>query len=204
MFDKNDRTLLTVRTLMNVFTIIFVIFCAIAGIVLAACGMLAAGLTILFCGPLFFWLVWLVIRLHLTYLCDIKLIRNKLYGIENSALNAFIKESAQPAPEEEQNAFTYQQLEKLNYNGIISNEEFEWRTRMFLQKEAENLHEENEATVSKANDPADDLKAYTSLDSLYHLKKLLDRGKITQAQYDTAKARIMKNINFTDASDEEN
>ena len=142
---------------MNVFTIIFVIFCAIAGIVLAACGMLAAGLTILFCGPLFFWLVWLVIRLHLTYLCDIKLIRNKLYGIKNSALNAFIKESAPHVPDEELNAFTYQQLEKLNHDGFISNEEFERRTRALLKKEEENLRDENGANVPKAND-ADDFK----------------------------------------------
>lgn len=157
MFDKNDRTLLTVRALANVFTIIFIACCVIAGIVLASYGMLEIGLPILFCGPFLFWIAWLAIRLHLTHLCDIKLIRNKLYGIENSALNAFIKESTQPAPEEEQNAFTYQQLEKLNHDGFISNEEFERRTRALLKKEEENLRDENGANVPKAND-ADDFK----------------------------------------------
>lgn len=157
MFDKNDRTLLTVRALANVFTIIFMVCSVVAGIAVAACGMLEIGLPILFCGPFFFWIAWLAIRLHLTHLCDIKLIRNKLYGIENSALNAFIKESAPHVPDEELNAFTYEQLEKLNHDGFISNEEFERRTRALLKKEEENLRDENGANVPKAND-ADDFK----------------------------------------------
>lgn len=122
----------------------------IVGIVLASYGMLEIGLPILFCGPFLFWIAWLAIRLHLTHLCDIKLIRNKLYGIENNALNAFIKESAPHVPDEELNAFTYEQLEKLNHDGFISNEEFERRTRALLKKEEENLRDENGAERSKS------------------------------------------------------
>ncbi len=163
MFDKNDRTLLTVRALANVFTIIFVVCSVVAGIAVAACGMLEIGLPILFCGPFLFWIAWLAIRLHLTHLCDIKLIRNKLYGIENNALDVFINKTAYVPAEEQtpafdkQNAFTYEQLEKLNHDGFISNEEFERRTRALLKKEEENLRDENGANVPKAND-ADDFK----------------------------------------------
>ena len=87
MFEKNDKALFTARTLLIVVCLIFGIGGAIAGIVLCCIDedMLAIGLPLLFCGPFFAWLMWIFGQLSLNMMCDIKLIRNKLYGVGNCA-----------------------------------------------------------------------------------------------------------------------
>lgn len=39
--------------------------------------------------------MWVFGRLYLSYLCDIKLIRNKLYGVGNENLDVFLKTKAE-------------------------------------------------------------------------------------------------------------
>ena len=92
MFERNDKQLLTVRIITNVVTWIFAIAGIIVGIVLSALGMLEIGLPILFVVPFLCWLMWVYVRLHLSHLCDIKLIRNKLYGVDNDNLKVFLEE----------------------------------------------------------------------------------------------------------------
>lgn len=92
MFERNDKQLLTVRIITNVVTWILAIVGIIVGIILSASEMLEIGLPILFVVPFLCWLMWVYIRLHLSHLCDIKLIRNKLYGVDNDNLKVFLEE----------------------------------------------------------------------------------------------------------------
>lgn len=92
MFERNDKQLLTVRILVNVGTWIGAIGGVIIGIVFSATGLLEVGLPILFGLPILSWVMWMYARLRLCYLCDIKLIRNKLYGVDNDNLKVFLEE----------------------------------------------------------------------------------------------------------------
>ena len=88
MFYKLDKPLFITRILLIIITCIFIIGSIIAGIVLCCMDndtLLIAGLVLIFCGPLWGWLTWITGQLVLSLMCDIKLIRNKLYGmgIEN-------------------------------------------------------------------------------------------------------------------------
>ena len=93
MFEKNDGTLFTARVILNVVVWIFVLAGVISGIILLVNESTALGLVMLLLVPFMSWLMWVVARLFLTYLCDIKLIRNKLYGISNDYLKVFLNES---------------------------------------------------------------------------------------------------------------
>lgn len=142
MFDKNDKILSTMRILLNVVTWILIIGGVILGIVF--CFMYEGytiGLPLLFCVPVFALLMWASGRLVLNFLCDVKLIRNKLYdeGIEN--FKAFL-EYRQPQAEEATSGPQYNEvddrsdstddmvekfvkLKKLLDQGVITQEEFD-------------------------------------------------------------------------------
>lgn len=98
MFEKNDRILFIMRFVINVVSLVIGILCIIWGIVLAAKNV-PYGFIIIFAGPVSACLFWLVWQLLFSYFCDIKLIRNKLYGLDNDDLSAFIgnHETADPA-----------------------------------------------------------------------------------------------------------
>ena len=95
MFENNDKTLLTARIVLNVAIGIFVVLCIVAGIVLCVMEMLEFGIPLMLVGPFLCWLVWVFARLHLSHLCDIKLIRNKLYGAGNEGLSVFLEKKEQ-------------------------------------------------------------------------------------------------------------
>ena len=111
MFEKNDGTLFTARVILNVVVWIFVLAGVISGIILLVNESTALGLVMLLLVPFMSWLMWVVARLFLTYLCDIKLIRNKLYGIDNDYLQAFLggetQEERKPAARLQMKSMTY-------------------------------------------------------------------------------------------------
>lgn len=149
MFEKNDKALFTARTLLIVVCLIFGIGGAIAGIVLCCIDedMLAIGLPLLFCGPFFAWLMWIFGQLSLNMMCDIKLIRNKLYEESIESFKPFLEYKTRADDEEKQDeqpqaeAATLQatpttanttditqqllQLKKLLDDGVITQEEFD-------------------------------------------------------------------------------
>lgn len=88
MFDKSDKALLTFRVLAKVF-IIVVFLCGIVGGIILCTGeqSLVIGILVLVIMPFLCWFMWLFNRLVVSYLCDIKLIRNKLYGLDNDKLS---------------------------------------------------------------------------------------------------------------------
>ena len=145
MFERNDKQLLTVRIITNVVTWILAIAGIIAGIVLSALGMLAIGLPILFVVPFLSWLMWVYIRLHLSHLCDIKLIRNKLYGVDNDCLKIFLEEKANTEFQktEQQNRIVSKnttdkteyllQLKQLLDSEVITQEEFDKEKKNYLK-----------------------------------------------------------------------
>ena len=97
MFEKNDKLLLVARVVTNVLALVQAIGSAVAGIVLSALDMLAVGLPLLLAVPFVTWVAWVFVRLYLSHVCDTKLIRNKLYGVGNDNLRAFLAQTAAPA-----------------------------------------------------------------------------------------------------------
>lgn len=139
MFEKNDKQLLMVRILLNVVTWIFVLAGIISGIILLVNDSIALGLVMLLLVPFLSWLMWVVARLYLTYLCDIKLIRNKLYGVENENLSVFLSEKTETHEQTlQQNSSTDKtqallRLKKLLDGGVITQEEFEREKEKYLK-----------------------------------------------------------------------
>ena len=139
MFEKNDKQLLTVRILLNVVTWIFVLAGIISGIILLVNESTALGLVMLLLVPFLSWLMWVVARLYLTYLCDIKLIRNKLYGVGNENLNVFLTAKTETDEQPiQQNSDTDKtqtllRLKKLLDSGAITQEEFDREKEKYLK-----------------------------------------------------------------------
>lgn len=162
MFEVNDKFLRTVRVILNVWVWGGAIACVICGIVLSALGMIEVGLPILFVGPFACWLMWVFGRLYLSYLCDIKLIRNKLYGEGNENLEIFLKEdgNANTAPAPTPSATG-------NFN------------RPAAQAPASGGEEGKPLSMEERTQ------------KLLRLKKLLDAGAITQEEFDGEKAKLL-------------
>lgn len=139
MFEKNDKQLLTMRIIVNVVICIVAAASILAGIVLSITAENALFLLIAVGGAFLSWLAWVVARLYLTYLCDIKLIRNKLYGIDNDNLKVFLEWSKTPEQIEEQkrveaqNAEKIAKLETLLDSGVISEEDYQHEIEKLLK-----------------------------------------------------------------------
>ena len=192
MFEKNDRQLLTVRIILNVVTWIFILAGIISGIILLVEEFIPLGFIMLLLIPFLSWLMWVVARLYLTYLCDIKLIRNKLYGVDNDNLKAFLETKRQENYEsfDESKVDTLTSLHNLFEKGIITEEEYNNQKKALLKddiehydeylKEAQN--EETQQTTPIAND----------MNDLIKLKKLLDKGVISQEDFEREKGKFIK------------
>ena len=89
MLKKIDTILLTAKTI----KMMLIIICAVASL---AVGVSLAVLInwvyfiVIFVGWIFCFLFWDFANLLISFLCDIKLIRNKLYGINNEHLKEFL------------------------------------------------------------------------------------------------------------------
>lgn len=94
MFRKNDNALLKTRTIIMITLIVVAVLNTVFWLVMAILSSEASAIItyILFMllGLLFCWLTWIIAKLYLSYLCDVKLIRNKLYGESNDNLEAFL------------------------------------------------------------------------------------------------------------------
>ena len=88
MFDKSDKALLTFRVLAMVFIIVVFLCGIVGGIILCISEQsLVIGILVLVIMPFLCWIMWLSNRLVVSYMCDIKLIRNKLYELDNDKLS---------------------------------------------------------------------------------------------------------------------
>lgn len=167
MFDKNDRLLLTAKLVLNIIAVLCIVIGIIAGIVIIAIqdgAFWTIGLTILLCVPISGALGWLILRLWLNYLCDVKLIRNKLYGIDNHLLNDFIaKMPTEKSPQPIKNTPMKPTSSKNDGNAdskIID----------LIESELKDCQ--------------------TDTERIRKLKSLLDQNKITQEEFDWASAKL--------------
>ncbi len=134
MFERNDKALRTWRICVIVAVAIFAVAFLAIGIVLAVLIHGALFLTA-FAGWFLCWLLWLGANLHMSYLCDVKLIRNKLYGKSNEGLEEFLKardeRSNSPAMIEKKEAMEAElkHLQGLLSSGVITTEEYEKRKK---------------------------------------------------------------------------
>ena len=120
---------MTARTIVLVILIIFAVLSLILGIVLAVVGHWALIFIALF-FLLLLWLLWVVWNVLLSFLCDVKLIRNKLYDESNDALNVFIK--SKEKLEKSRSDYVDTQLEYLQElldAEVITVEEYKQRKR---------------------------------------------------------------------------
>ena len=132
MFERNDKALLTTRVIVMVVIGFFVVASFAGGIALAVL-VHGALFLVTFVGWFFCWLMWVFARLYMSYLVDIKLIRNKLYGESNEDLEVFLKgeeeRSNSPKMQEKrkETEAELQRLRQLLSSGIITAEEYEKR-----------------------------------------------------------------------------
>lgn len=182
MFEVNDKFLRTVRVILNVVTWIGVIACIVCGIVLSAIEMIEVGLPILFVGPFACWLMWVFGRLYLSYLCDIKLIRNKLYGVGNKSLDVFLKTKEQRAyagvqTKSSPNTYTF------SAGGRYSDE--------YAYRPAPQQDKTSDVQEVSSGEEGKPLSMEERTQKLLRLKKLLDAGAITQEEFDRQKAKLL-------------
>ncbi len=138
MFEKNDKLLSIARVINNVVAWIGIIGGVLTGIILCCIeygDYLSLGLSLLFCVPVFSALGWMVLRLILNYFCDIKLIRNKLYGVGNGDLYAFlVRNSVEDSNDTFSSASSkLMQLKTLLDQGIITQAEFDREKEKLLK-----------------------------------------------------------------------
>lgn len=130
---------------MNVITWIFVIVGIVCGIVYLVDNSIVTGLLFLLLVPFLSWIMWVFSRLYLTYLCDIKLIRNKLYGTENDNLKVFLEDTDDSDDEKDATAQTESktmeditaqllELKALLDSGAIAQEEFDAEKERLLKQ----------------------------------------------------------------------
>ncbi len=125
---------MTARTIVLVILIIFAVLSLILGIVLAVVGHWALIFIALF-FLLLLWLLWVVWNVLLSFLCDVKLIRNKLYDESNDALNVFIK--SKEKLEKSRSDYVDTQLEYLQElldAQVITVEEYKQRKRELIEE----------------------------------------------------------------------
>lgn len=123
MFKKNDKALLTIRIITMVVIAIFAVAFFVMGILFAV-WIHGAFFLLTFVGWFGCWLMWVFVRLYLSYLVDVKLIRNKLYGESNVDLDVFLKTKEEK--KQAVNATTaLEHLYQLKISGLISDEEFD-------------------------------------------------------------------------------
>ena len=89
MFQNNDRFLKTVSTLLTFLVVITICIGVIAFFILLSEDMTGIGFLTLIVSCVSAFFTWLFGNLFLSFLCDVKLIRNKLYDVDNSNLNIF-------------------------------------------------------------------------------------------------------------------
>ncbi len=93
MFEKNDRILFAAKIILYFAIFIFAVASLVLGIVLSIVMESSALFLVAFAGWFVCLLMWVFSKLLLSYLCDIKLIRNKLYGESNAKLERFLKDT---------------------------------------------------------------------------------------------------------------
>ena len=98
MFKKIDKALSYMQTITSILFMLLGIAVLLGGAFVLEIG-IQFSLLVWGIGALLVWLAWITNNLILSFLCDIKLIRNKLYNQDNKDL-AYLLEDDQPTNSE--------------------------------------------------------------------------------------------------------
>ena len=201
MFEVNDRSLLTARKIIKVFCVLGAVLFIVCGIILCATcvqevqspsswrtetavnGMqLGFGIGCIVVGPFLCWLAWVFDRVLLAACCDIKLIRNKLYGVGNKGLDVFLKTKEQRAyagvqTKSSPNTYTF------SAGGRYSDE--------YAYRPAPQQDKTSDVQEVSSGEEGKPLSMEERTQKLLRLKKLLDAGAITQEEFDRQKAKLL-------------
>ena len=144
-FNKNDKLLPRAFIIVDIICILYGIIGALYGILILANGgasseSIVTGVLVLILVPLMAFAYWVICRVVLNALCDIKLIRNKLYGIDNGYLAGLTEDNKSvstpaPAPVEKSNTDKLKELKELLDSGAITQEEFDSEKQKILNKD---------------------------------------------------------------------
>ena len=169
MFEGNDKPLATTRKVVVAFWIIAAIAWLVVGILLAIRDILI-GLIVLVAGVLLLGLFWILWDLLFSFLCDIKLIRNKLYDTDNARLERTYDNT--------DNALIT--LYNLREKKELTEEEFLFFREALVKKKNKDIEEEirNAALSYK-------IKEFVKL------KKLFKQGAITEEVFESAKEKYL-------------
>ena len=145
MFDKNDKVLYRARIIIMAFCIVLGVGGMICGIVFMASSSqnpeyLGLGIVYLIGSPLLSILAWVFEELIFTVIVDIKLIRNKMYDIDNEKLLNW-GDINSPKPVDTQ-SYSYEndkmrllhECKMLLDSGAITEEEFDEQKKIILEK----------------------------------------------------------------------
>lgn len=91
MFKKNDKALLTVKGLFTALCIVIAAVFIILGLSVMERDA-NTGVKFILIGVLAVPIIYIIILVKLNFYCDVKLIRNKLYGLNNNDLEIFLDE----------------------------------------------------------------------------------------------------------------
>ena len=163
MFQNNDKYLVVARKILSVLSIILGALGVITGLILCSLEVYVAGLILMLVEPILCLIVWFVGMLVLSYLCDVKLIRNKLYGESNDYLKDFLSQKSEPKTE----------------------------TVVPTQQDGENAQTFSKQSGDDGVLESYALPEYDR-ELLHKLKCLYESGAITQEEYRQEKAKILK------------
>lgn len=101
MFKENDKWLNTIYRLLSILLLIVALVVGILGILLAVLLGNMIYLVFTFLVPVCCLIGWAVLRFFVSYLVDIKLIRNKLYECGNEDLEMYLIKKKPYDPDED-------------------------------------------------------------------------------------------------------
>lgn len=137
MFNRNDYALFAARILLIIFFYVGIIASLVIGI-LCAVKIHWAFFLLIFAGWIATCISWIFARLMLSFFCDVKLIRNKLYIEENKKLEVFFKSKKDSVVKENEES--------------VKNENVELEDNIIEESNSEeNAEEESKTNKDKLN-----------------------------------------------------
>lgn len=137
MFSKYDKFLKIARILVDVFFVVNLIASFTLSIVYAVVDENALYILIFPCGAFLSWVIWIFERVWISFFCDVKFIRNKIYGKSNDDLKEFLSEDDSRKGSgslSDVKAMQVKHLNRLLESGAISEEDYNREMRKLLDE----------------------------------------------------------------------
>lgn len=144
MLQKYDKVLIIARV-MSIVLVVLMALGVLAGGIYGAALIHWAYVFVIPFGLFFDWVLWVFLRLILSFFCDVKMIRNKLYGKNNDYFAEYLQDDepfrrvqkrTQQSGNWQKNAAANEELRDLQQQldvGDITREEYEARKEELLK-----------------------------------------------------------------------